>query len=130
MLLSITPVYAGLFTLFFIFLSLRVVLVRRSARVSLGDGGNQELTRRMRVHGNFIEYVPLALILMALAELQGQPAWILHLIGAALALGRLAHAYGIGAAPQIMRLRVLGMVLTFAALATGAAANLLAALTV
>jgi len=128
MTLAITPVYAGLFALFFVFLSLRVVVLRRSARVSLGDGGNQDLARRARVHGNFIEYVPLTLILMALAELQDQPAWTLHLIGASLAVGRLAHAYGVAKTPQIMRLRVLGMVLTFTALIAGAVVNLTAML--
>ena len=128
MTLSITPIYAALLALFFIFLSLRVAAMRRVTRVSLGDGGNAELIRRTRVHGNFIEYVPLTLILMALAELQGQPAWTIHLIGGSLAVGRLVHAYGIGRQPQIMRLRVLGMVLTVTALTTGALANLAAAL--
>ena len=109
-------------------LSLRVVGLRRVARINLGDGGNQEMTRRIRVHGNFIEYVPLTLILMALAELQGQPAWAVHLIGACLVIGRLAHAYGVGKTPQIMKLRVLGMMLTFTALTIGAITNLVASL--
>jgi uncharacterized protein len=129
MTLSITPIYAALFALFYIFLSLRVAAMRRSARVSLGDGGNAELTRRTRVHGNFIEYVPLTLILMALAELQGQPAWIVQLVGASLAIGRLAHACAISLEPQILKLRVLGMILTVTALTAGALANLAAAFT-
>ena len=128
MIIAITPVYAALFALFFVALSLRVVNLRRSARINLGDGGNQEMTRRIRVHGNFIEYVPLTLILMALAELQGQPAWAVHLIGACLVVGRLAHAYGVGKTPQIMKLRVLGMMLTFTALTIGALTNLVASL--
>ena len=78
---------------------------------------------------NFAEYVPLALILMALAELQGQPGWIIHLIGALLAVGRLAHAYGVSQAPQILKLRVLGMVADHRRhRSTGAIANLAAAL--
>ena len=77
---------------------------------------------------NFAEYVPLALVLMALAELQGQPGWTIHLVGALLAVGRLAHAYGVSQAPQILKLRVLGMVATIAAMVTGAVANLTAAL--
>lgn len=128
MTLSITPVYAGLFALFFIFLSLRVALMRRSTRVSLGDGGNPELAHRTRVHGNFIEYVPLVLILMALAELQGQPAWTIHLIGVSLAIGRLAHAYALSQSPQILPLRTLGMIFTITALTAGAVANLAATL--
>lgn len=126
--LAITPAYAGLFALFLIILSLRVIGMRRSARVSLGDGGNPDLMRCMRVQGNFIEYVPLILILMLLAELLGQPSWIIHAIGLVLLAGRLAHAYGVGRSPQVMRLRVLGMVLTLTALVAGAVVNLTAAL--
>ena len=130
MTLAITPIYAALFALFFVSLSLRVIRFRRSARISLGDGGDEELRRRSRVHANFAEYVPLALVLMALAELQGQPGWTIHLIGALLAVGRLAHAYGVSQAPQILKLRVLGMVATIAAMVTGAVANLAAALAI
>jgi uncharacterized membrane protein YecN with MAPEG domain len=126
--LSITPVYAGLFALFYIFLSLRVAMMRRSTQVSLGDGGNQQLAHRTRVHGNFIEYVPLVLILMALAELQGQTAWVVHLIGASLVVGRLMHAYGLTRVPQVLPLRAAGMVFTINALTVGAIANLAAAL--
>jgi uncharacterized membrane protein YecN with MAPEG domain len=128
MVLSITPVYAALFALFYIFLSLRVALMRRSIQVSLGDGGNQQLAHRTRVHGNFIEYVPLVLILMALAELQGQAAWVVHLIGASLVVGRLMHAYGLTRVPQVLPLRAAGMVFTINAQAVGALANLAAAL--
>ena len=81
--MSITPLYAGVVTLFFVFLSFRVIGGRRAARVALGDGGDRILLRRLRVHGNFAEYVPLAIVLMALAELQGAPAWTLHLVGGA-----------------------------------------------
>ena len=128
MALSITPIYAALFALFFVALSLRVIRFRRSARISLGDGGDDELRRRTRVHANFAEYVPLTLVLMALAELQGQSGWSIHAIGALLAVGRLAHAYGVSQAPQIGKLRVLGMVTTITAMVTGAVANLTAAL--
>lgn len=128
MVLSITPVYAALFALFFVALSLRVIRFRRSARIILGDGGDEELRRRTRVHANFAEYVPLTLVLMALAELQGQPDWTIHLIGALLGIGRVAHAYGVSQAPQVLKLRVLGMVMTIAAIVTGAATNLAAAL--
>jgi uncharacterized membrane protein YecN with MAPEG domain len=126
--LAITPVDAGLFALFFVFLSLRVIRLRRTARVSLGDGGDEELRRRSRVHANFAEYVPLTLILMLLAELQGQPGWVIHLIGALLLAGRAAHAYGVSQAPQILKLRVAGMVATIAAMVIGAVTNLVAAL--
>ncbi len=122
--MTITPVYAAIATLFYVFLSFRAIGGRRSARVGIGDGGNRALQRRLRAHGNFAEYCPLGIVLMALAELQGVPAWTLHLIGAALIAGRLVHAYGVSQEPEPIRLRVIGMVLTFTALISGALANL------
>lgn len=122
--MSITPVYAGLAALLFVFLSARVIGARRTARVGLGDGGNRLLLRRQRAHGNFAEYVPLAIVLMALAELQGTPAPVLHLIGGLLIVGRLVHAYGLSREPEPSLTRVLGMGLTFVALVTAALVNL------
>lgn len=128
MIIAITPLYAAILALMFILLSLRVILLRREVRVALGDGGNSQLLRRQRVQGNFAEYVPFALVLMALAELQGAAAWTLHLIGVALLVGRIAHAAGVSRTPEPYRLRVAGMGLTFAALSIAAAANLVAAI--
>ena len=122
--IAITPIYAGLFALFFVFLSIRVIGMRRVVQVGLGDGGNRVLLRRLRAHGNFAEYVPLALVLMALAELQATPAWTLYVIGTALIIGRLLHAYGVSQEPEQSGLRVVGMALTFTALITAALANL------
>jgi uncharacterized membrane protein YecN with MAPEG domain len=108
----------------FVFLSFRVIGFRRKARIGLGDGGNRSLMRRQRVHGNFAEYAPLVIVLMALAELQGQPIWTIHLIGVCLVAGRLFHAYGVSQEPEMTKLRVAGMVLTFTALISGALSNL------
>lgn len=122
--MSITPVYAGLVALLFVFLSIRVIGARRAARVGLGDGGNRLLLRRQRAHGNCAEYAPLAIVLMALAELQGTPPLLLHVIGIVLIAGRLVHAYGLSQEPEPSLARTLGMALTFAAIIIGALANL------
>lgn len=124
MTISITPFYAGLAALLFVALSFRVIGLRRAARIGLGDGGDRGLLRRLRVHGNFAEYAPLAIVLMVLAELQGAPAWTIHLTGTCLLAGRLLHAYGVSQEPELMKLRVAGMILTFTALIGGALANL------
>ncbi len=118
----ITPLYAGVLTLLFLALSFRVIGARRSQRISLGDGNNAIMLRRMRAHGNFAEYVPLALVLMMLLELQNQSIWMVHVVGMLLLLGRVSHAIGVSRA--IGTARILGMVLTFAALIVGALANL------
>lgn len=120
----ITPVYAGLVALMFVVLSFRVISSRRQAKVALGDGGNAMLTRRLRVHGNFAEYAPLAIVLMALAEFQGKPDWLIHSLGIALLTGRLVHALGVSREPEDFRLRVTGMVLTLSVLITGAVTNI------
>ena len=124
MTMAITPVYAGLIALVFVFLSFRVIGLRRRVGIGLGDGGDLSLMRRQRVHGNFAEYVPLVIVLMALAELQGQSLWKIHLIGICLIGGRLLHAYGVSQEPETTRLRVAGMFLTFVALISGALSNL------
>lgn len=120
----VTSFYAGILVLMFVGLSVRVVLRRTAARVTLGDGGDRALLRRLRVHGNFAEYVPFALILMALAEAQGLAVEGLHAIGAVLILGRCLHAFGVSREPEPIRWRVVGMALTFTALLGAAAANL------
>ena len=124
----VTPLYAGILALIFVVLSFRVIRRRYDARAALGDGGDRRLLRAQRVQANFAEYVPLALILMTLIELQRGLGWTLHAIGLALLIGRLAHAYGVSQEPETMRFRQIGMILTFAALVIGAAANLWLAL--
>jgi uncharacterized membrane protein YecN with MAPEG domain len=126
--IAITPVYAALLALFFVFLSFRVVLQRREAKVALGDGGNRQLLRRLRAHGNFAEYVPLTLILMLLAELQQAPGWLVNAIGVLLVAGRLLHAYAVSREPEPLPARATGMVLTISAVVIGAIANLVLAI--
>jgi uncharacterized membrane protein YecN with MAPEG domain len=127
MLLKVTPLYAGLLALLFVALSIRVIAVRRSAGVALGDGDRSDVRRRMRVHGNFAEYVPLALLLLALAEINLQPALLLHGLGLALLAGRCIHAVGVSGEPERFVLRVTGMALTFGTILVAAALNLAAA---
>ena len=71
MILTATPLYAGLLALLFVALSARVIVQRRRAHVSVGDGNDQSLRQKMRVHANFAEYTPIGLVLLGLTELQG-----------------------------------------------------------
>ena len=112
-LLSILPVYAAIFGLMFIYLSICVIKQRRSAKVSIGDGDNPALRKAIAVHNNFSQYVPLALLLIAFVELNHAPATITHGLCACLLVGRVAHAYGLAQPVQIMKLRQIGVLLTF-----------------
>ena len=116
----ITPVYAALLALLFIYLSIRVIKGREAHEVALGDGGHSALQRRVRVHANFAEYVPLALILIAMLEWLGGWGYLIHGLGIALLAGRLLHALGVSQTKENLRYRVIGMVLTFITLLVGA----------
>ena len=91
----ITAFYASLLAIFFLFLSVMVIKGRWKNKVSLGDGGDRHMMQDMRVHGNFIEYVPFALLLMMFAEINGVHQMLLHVCGWWLLIARGLHAYGI-----------------------------------
>lgn len=114
--MPITAFYAALVAALFIVLSWRTIATRREAGVEIGDGRNDALLRRMRVHANCAEYAPIAIVLMALAESLGLVAPVLHVIGAVLLGGRVVHAYALSQSPHVLPLRVAGMVATFTAM--------------
>jgi uncharacterized membrane protein YecN with MAPEG domain len=114
----IVPAYAALLTLAYVVLSLRVTRVRFAARVSLGTGGQGDLERRIRAHGNFAEYVPLALLLLAFVETQGQSPALIHALCLLLITARAAHAYGLSTGT--LRLRIAGVIATFVVLGVAA----------
>ncbi|BBT66206.1 hypothetical protein WP8S18E04_15900 [Aeromonas caviae] len=104
--MHITLIYAGLLGLLFLLLSFWVVKRRAQFRVMIGEGEAPEMLAAIRAHGNFAEYVPLTLLLMALCELAGAGSLWLHLGGVLLLVGRILHAIGIQIprAPNMPRL--------------------------
>ncbi len=122
--MTVTPLYAALCGLLLILLSQRVIRQRHRYKVALGDAGEPQIRRAMRVQANFVEYAPIALVLLALAELQGHAFWLLHGLGLLLLCGRLLHAFGVAREPENIRFRVAGMALTFAAIALASLTNL------
>ena len=121
---TITPVYAAILGLWFLVLSFRVVQMRQSGRVSLGDGGNETLLRRMRGQANFAEYAPIGLLLIAFAEGLGAWDWLVNVLNLALLAGRVAHGWAFGFTDHNMRGRVWGMYATLAGVGGGALAIL------
>jgi uncharacterized protein len=114
----VTPLYAGLLAILFFVLSIRVVALR--SRVSLGDGGDPVVLRRMRGHANFAEYVPLILLMMALLEFQLVSPLQLHAMGAVLLLARLLHGIALSFTQKWPFGRTVGAALTFLVLIAGA----------
>lgn len=111
--MTILPVYAALLALLFVLLSIRTICTRHNRKVALGHGDDPAMLRAMRVHANFAEYVPLALLLIYFVETSSHAPWLVHLLGSALLLGRLCHAFGMSRTPENFRYRVAGMGLTF-----------------
>ena len=105
----------------YVWLSFRVILLRRRHKVGVGDGGHKDLARAIRVHGNFAEWVPMALIGLLAADLRGVSDSIIAVLGAVLVLARVAHAEGLTRTAGSSSFRTFGVagticVLVFAAL--------------
>lgn len=113
---KITLLFASLHALLMLLLAVRVVGHRRSAKIGLGDGGDKLLAKKVRAHANFVEYVPTALILLALLELSGLAALWLWICGGTLLLGRVLHAVGLSRSAGVSFGRFWGILLTWAAL--------------
>lgn len=88
-----------------IWLSIRISAIRRAAGISIGDGGNTALERRMRAQANFVENTPFVLILIAAIEISGRGTpWLAYVAGAYM-LARIAHAFGMdGQGKQVGRM--------------------------
>lgn len=92
--LPITLTMAAGAALVNIWLMIRCGKARTASKVSIGDGGDEFLIRRMRAHSNFVESTPFVLILIAAIEAsQGSPIWLWY-VGLAFIFGRLAHGLG------------------------------------
>jgi uncharacterized membrane protein YecN with MAPEG domain len=111
--LLVTSIIAAVLAIIFIKLSFAVIGLRRKNKVGLGSGGHEDLERAIRTQGNFAEYVPLGIILIACLELNGAPWWLVAIPGVSLIVGRLIHAKGMNAPPPDFSKRVLGMKFTF-----------------
>lgn len=115
-LLPITLTSAGAMALINVWLGFRVGQVRTSEKVSVGDGGNEAVIRRMRAHANFVEYAPFVLILIGLIEFTTGSATWLWIVAALFLLGRLAHPIGMDGNTRARMAGTLVTLLTLAGL--------------
>lgn len=106
----ISSIYAAVLALWILWLSLRVIKLRRKKKIRLGDGGDPELRAAIRIHGNAIEYIPIALILLFLLEMNGAGKVLINLAGVCLIIGRVFHYRALTL--DNIRFRALGMQFT------------------
>ncbi len=118
--MTVTPLYAAVLALMFVALSVRTLRLRRQLRIAVGDRGDEQMLRAMRVHANFSEYVPLSLLLIYMLEVQSGTSLLIHALCICLIVGRFSHAYGVSRIDEDYRYRVFGMSMTFTALAVSA----------
>ena len=111
MILPISLTIAGAAAILHIWLASRVVRSRTPLKISVGDGGNEAVMRRMRAHANYAENMPVFLVLLALTELAGGNKWVLWGAGIGFILARIAHAFGMDRA-SLRLWRMIGMTLT------------------
>lgn len=108
--LPITLMTAGAAAILNLWLAMRTGAVRTKAKVSIGDGGNEMLIRRMRAHANFVEYAPFIIILIGLLEFTTGTSLWLWIASALFLLARVAHPLGMDGLPAG---RMIGTLLTF-----------------
>ena len=106
--MEITLLYASLLTILAIFLAIKVGMNRVDTNIMTGEGESSMLLQSVRAHGNLIEYAPLALILLALLEMQNVSDSMLHLCGSLFFLARISHAYGVTISRESTPYRLVG----------------------
>lgn len=92
--------------------------------IGIGDGGNSQLARAIRIHANAVEWALPVLLLMLIAELNRAPALLLHACGVVLIIARVLHAYGLRRSAGRSTGRFAGAGLTWATLLVLAVWNL------
>ena len=122
--IAITALYAGILALVVVALGVNVTVHRVKLQVPLGDGGNPRMLRMIRLHGNAIEYVPLAVLLMLIYELNGGWHTALHIAGIALVVGRVLQTWGMWGTEMPGFGRGAGQTLTWVSIAALAVLNL------
>jgi len=116
--IPITAVFAALLALMLVGISVRVTVLRARKKINLFDGGDEQLGRAIRVQGNFVEYVPMALALMALMEWTGAAPWLVYVAAIALFVARVVHAFGLYS--SVFPARVAGTSITWIVIAAEA----------
>jgi hypothetical protein len=99
-----------------------VIKVRRTKKVSVGDGGDDELKTAMAAQSNALEYLPISLLLLFALEYNGAFLVLVHTLGIVLLVGRVIHARAMLA--NNLQRRVIGMQITIWVIIGLAIANL------
>ena len=117
--LVVTALYTAILVLIMVFLAYKTSSRRMEAKISLGTGNDDVMECRSRAFGNFVEFVPMMIILMAIIEIQGQQAVYVHILGITTVIARIFHAMGITGFLKAVNGRFIGSLLTYLMLMVG-----------
>ena len=111
LILPVTLTIAAGAALVNVWLMIRCGQARTKGGVSIGDGGDEFVIRRMRAHANFVESAPFVLILIAALEATGGTSNWLWGLGIVYIVGRLAHGLGMDGG-ALGKGRMIGTIIT------------------
>jgi uncharacterized membrane protein YecN with MAPEG domain len=94
MILPITGVFAAVIGILLLVLSAVVAKYRIKYGKDMGTTEDLDFKAAVRAHGNLVEYAPLTLLMLGIAELNGVSNGFIYWIGMAFVLGRILHAWG------------------------------------
>lgn len=120
--IPVSTLYIGLNALLNLALAILVVRARVTTKTEIGDGGNEEMVKAQRAHGNNVEYVPITLLVLIAVEMAAAPVWLIHALGAGLTISRAAHAFGISRSTGRSPGRFVGTMLGWVVLLVGGVA--------
>lgn len=124
--LRFTPIYGSLLVMLVLFLAYRITIFRRQEKVGLNDNNASDKMRcAIRAHGNAVENIPLALLLLLFLELNQLTPWLMHVFGVSLLIARGLHAWGLSTNSGTSFGRFYGTALTWLCMAAMAVVNLL-----
>ncbi len=112
--------YIAILLVMAVVLSANVARQRKPKQIGLGDGGDKDIFRAMRIHGNFVENAPLVMAALVMLPLLGAQTWMIHLVGGMIVIGRVLHAIGISQSAGASFGRIFGMVLTYSSMLVSA----------
>ncbi len=121
---EITSLYTVPLAILMFVLWLKVSKTRAAMGISIGNNGNTDLHEKIRRHGNFIEWVPMVLLMMMIAEMRGANGTVLHLAGVLLVVSRAVHPFGLRHDKPNHVLRIVGNTGSLLALITATGANI------
>lgn len=100
--------WVGLHVLLMLYLKGFVGATRGKTKVNFGDGADERMQRAIRVQGNAVEDVPIAIAGLIMLGQLAAPIGLLHALGGVLFVSRILHAAGLSGSAGFTKGRLIG----------------------